>query len=75
MVDKKGSVDSGMVILTFVLMGIFIVGAMASQTSTIFSSFASSEWGIIGFVVKYFNIILFVGLTLTLFVGFGAMRN
>ena len=67
--------DSGLVVLSFVMMGLFILGAMATQTSTIFSSFAVSDWGVIGFLVKHFNLVLFIGLTLAVFIGLGAFRN
>lgn len=72
---KKGEVESGMIIVAFVMMGLFVLGAMATQTSTIFSSFNTTDWGVIGFTVRYFNIILFVALSLTLFVGFGAFKS
>lgn len=73
--NKKASIENSMIIFSFVLIGFFVLGAMATQTSSIFNALASDDWGLIGFVVKYFNIIMFVGLTLTLFVAFGVFNS
>lgn len=70
--NKKGDFGTGLFVLTIVVIATIVLAGMATQTSSIFGAFNTSDWGVIGFVVNHFNLILFVGLTLAAFIAIGA---
>lgn len=72
MVGKKGNFGTGFFVFTIVLIAIFVLAGMSTQTQSIFGAFNTSGWGIIGFLVNHFNIVLFIGLTLSLFIAIGS---